>query len=112
MYSDIDEGGGDEEREAIREKVRDTIREMILIVKPVAKRYRQRKKLKGGEEKVYDRTDYFVRLSSKKKIDPYKPVIVATWESFEQLLAVKDMYGISDSELSLLLAEIVSGYLD
>jgi hypothetical protein len=112
MYSDIEEGEGEEEREAIREKVRNAIRERIFIAKPVAKQYRQRKKLKGGEERVYDRIDYFVRLSSKKKINPYKPVIVSTWDDLEQLLTVKDMYGISDSEFSLLLAEIVSGYLD
>ena len=112
MYNEIEEGEAEEEREAIREKVRDAIREMFLIVKPAAKRYKQRKKLKGEREGIYQRTDYFVRLPLKKKIDPSKPVIVTTWENFEQLLMAKDMYGISDSEFSLLLAEIVSGYLD
>lgn len=112
MYDETEEVEEEEEREAIREKVRNEIREEFLIIKPFAKRYRQRKRLKGGEERVYGRTDYLVRLSSKKKIDPHKPVIVATWENFEQLLTVKEVYGISDSEFSLLLAEIVSGYLD
>ena len=112
MFDEIEEEEAEEEREAIREKVRDAIRGMFLIITPTAKRYTQRKKLKGEREGIYQRTDYFVRIPSKKKIDPSKPVIVTTWGNFEQLLMVKDMYGISDSEFSLLLAEIVSGYLD
>jgi len=102
-----DEGESDE---LCAEKIRDLIREEVLIVTPSKRVYKQRKKLKDGNIKQYQTRDLYIRIPSSSKIRSEKPVAVITWEGIERLMTAKEAYNISDRALSSIFAELMAFY--
>ena len=102
-----DEGESDE---LCAEKIRDLIREEVLIVTPSKRVYKQRKKLKDGNIKQYQTRDLYIRIPSSSKIRGEKPVAVITWEGIERLMTAKEAYNISDRALSSIFAELMAFY--
>lgn len=101
----------EEESDELRvEKIRDLIRDEILIVTPLKRTYKQRKRLKDGSIKEYRTTDLYIRIPSSSKIEEDKPVAVITWEGIERLMTAKEAYNISDRALSSIFAELMAFY--
>lgn len=99
----------EESDELCAEKIRDVIRDEVLIVTPSKRVYKQRKKLKDGI-KEYQTTDFYIRIPSSSKIRGEKPVAVITWEGIERLMIAKEAYNISDRMLSAIFAEMMTLY--
>jgi len=100
----------EESEELCAEKIRDLIRDEVLIVTPSKRIYKQRKKLKDGSVREYQTTDLYIRIPSSSKIKGEKPVAVITWEGIERLMIVKEAYNISDRALSSIFAELMAFY--
>ena len=101
---------GGESDELCAEKIRDLIREEVLIVTPSKRVYKQVKKLKDGSIKEYRITDLYIRIPSSSKIRSEKPVAVITWEGIERLMIIKEAYNIPDRMLSSIFAEMMAFY--
>ena len=101
---------GGESDELCAEKIRDLIREEVLIVTPSKRVYKQVKKLKDGSIKEYRITDLYIRIPSSSKIRGDKPVAVITWEGIERLMIIKEAYNIPDRMLSSIFAEMMAFY--
>jgi len=101
---------GGESDELCAEKIRDLIREEVLIVTPSKRVYKQVKKLKDGSIKEYRITDLYIRIPSSSRIEGDKPVAVITWEGIERLMIIKEAYNIPDRMLSSIFAEMMAFY--
>jgi len=103
-------GEEDESDELRAEKLRNTIREEVVIVIPSKRVYKQRKKLKDGRVREYQATDLYIRIPSSSKIEADKTVAVIPWEGIERLIIAKEAYNIPDRMLSAIFAEMMAFY--
>lgn len=99
-----DESGIDERGIEAIEKI---IKEKVIVKKPRKRTYKQRKILKTGK-KDYIRSDYYIVLPSSKQEIEDELLLVLSYETFDRLLNIMDMYAIPSDVFSLILAELLS----
>jgi len=97
---------GIEEEEGYEGEIIAKVLPRVVLAKVYPKKQKQLKKLKSGGVGVYNRVDHYIRLPSRMQTKNGEQVMVLSKESFNELLTIKALYGLSDVEFALLLNDI------
>lgn len=97
---------GIEEEKGYESEIIAKVLAKVVLAKVYPKKVKQVKKLKSGELGVYNRMDRYIRLPSRMRMKKGEQVMVLSKESFNELLTIKALYGLSDVEFAVLLNDV------